>query len=309
MANKILFHVFVLRIAKLPLWLLYKLSDILFLLFITILPYRRKVIRENLKRAFPGKSDIELKRTRRQFYRYLADLFVEGLKNLTIKEKELRWRIKVSNPAVMNDLRSKKKNVLLVGGHYGNWEWIITAQSLLFEQQAIGLGKPLSNAYFDEKINALRGRFGMKIVNSSNYKGTITQDYANGFAMLTLSDQSPGDSLKSYWTDFLNQKTAVLFGAEQMAHQYDLAVVFFKLSRPKRGFYEMDLELICESPKNMKYGEITEKHTHLLEQQIIEKPELWLWSHKKWKREIPENLNDLMQKHKERFEFKNKPHR
>jgi len=304
MLNKILFHVFVLRLAKLPLFLLYKLSDLLYLLFNSILPYRRKVIRQNLKRSFPQKSEQELKRMQRQFYRYLADLFVEGLKNLSITEKELKKRISVRNPKIMSDLLAKKKNVLLVGGHYGNWEWVITAQALLFEQQAIGLGKPLSNGYFDQKINALRGRFGMKIVNANNYKNCISQEYPNGFAMLTLSDQSPGDSLKSYWTDFLNQTTAVLFGAEQMAHQYDLAVVFFKLSRPKRGFYEMELELICESPKGMAYGEITDKHTQLLEQQIVEKPNLWLWSHKKWKREIPTNRNELMQKHKEQFQAK-----
>ena len=296
-----LFHLFVLPLARLPLWLLYKLADFLFLLFISIVPYRKKVITENLKNAFPNLTKAEHKTIRRKYYRYLADLFVEGIKNLAIHQKSLKNRIKVQNPQLMQDLLAKKKNVLLVGGHYGNWEWVITVQSLLFEQQAIGLGKPLSNGYFDEKINALRARFGMKIVNAKNYKAAITEKYPQGFAMLTLSDQSPGDSLKSYWTNFLNQQTAVLFGAEQMAHEFDLAVVFFKLTRPKRGYYEMELELICESPKNMPYGEITEKHTALLEEQIKEKPELWLWSHKRWKREIPDDIKGLMQKGKENF--------
>jgi len=192
----------------------------------------------------------------------------------------------------------------LVGAHYGNWEMLITAQNILFEQHAIGLGKPLSNGFLDRKINAKRGRFGMTIVHAGNYKYFITKKYPNGFAMLNLSDQSPGDSLKSYWTNFLNQKTAVLYGAEQMAHDYDLAVVYFTLKKTSRGHYAMNLNLISESPRETKYGEITEKHTNILEQFIRTDPEYWLWSHKRWKREIPENIEFLMENRKKQFELK-----
>jgi KDO2-lipid IV(A) lauroyltransferase len=119
--------------------------------------------------------------------------------------------------------------------------------------------------------------------------------------MLTLSDQSPGDSLKSYWTKFLNQTTAVLYGAEQMAHRYDLAVVFVSLKKISRGHYLLHLNMICESPQNLPYGFITEQHTELLERQIRNQPEFWLWSHKRWKREVPRDLEALMQKHRDAF--------
>lgn len=302
--SKILFYLILLPLSKLPLGLLYLISDGLYVLFISIWPYRRKVIIQNLRRSFPDLSDGEIRVLRNKFYRHLADLLAEGIKNFGISEKELRQRISVSNPEVMQELSKSKKNILLVGGHFGNWEWVITSQALLFKQHAIGLGKPLSDGYLDKKINALRGRFGMDIVNAQNYKTYISRRYENGFAMLTLSDQSPGDSLKSYWTTFLNQQTAVLYGAEQMAHQYDLAVVFFSLDKPKRGHYIMDLQLICNSPKGLKYGELTQMHTRLLEAQIKRRPELWLWSHKRWKREIPENLEELMAERKKKFEAK-----
>jgi Kdo2-lipid IVA lauroyltransferase/acyltransferase len=181
---------------------------------------------------------------------------------------------------------------------------VITSQALLFEQHAIGLGKPLTNSYFDTKINALRGRFGMNIVHAKNYKDFISKPYEKGFAMLTLSDQAPGDSLRSYWMNFLNQQTPVLYGAEQMAHEYDLSVVFFSLKKVKRGHYSMRLELICESPRGLAYGAITEKHTKLLESQIMEAPEFWLWSHKRWKRSVPENLEAVMAQHKVTFDKK-----
>jgi KDO2-lipid IV(A) lauroyltransferase len=302
--SRLLYFFILFPASKLPLGILYLVADFLFLLFRTVWPYRKSVIETNLKNSFPEKSAAEIKKIRNQFYRHLADLFVEGNRNFGISAKELKSRITVGNPELMQELLDKKRNILLVGGHYGNWEWVITSQALLFEQHAIGLGKPLTNSYFDSKINALRGRFGMDIVHAKNYKEFISKPYEKGFAMLTLSDQAPGDSLRSYWMNFLNQLTPVLYGAEQMAHEYDLSVVFFSLKKVKRGHYTMHLELICESPKGLPYGAITEKHTQLLEAQIKEQPEFWLWSHKRWKRTIPENLEEVMAQHKAKFDKK-----
>jgi KDO2-lipid IV(A) lauroyltransferase len=302
--NRLFFHLILRPASKLPLGLLYLFADVLYLVFRTIWPYRKSVIERNLQNAFPDKSTAELKIIRNKFYRHLSDLLVESIRNFGISAKELKSRMQVENPELMNKLLNNKRNILLVGGHYGNWEWVISSQSLLFQQHAIGLGKPLSNSYLDQKINALRARFGMDIVHAKNYKDYISKTYENGFAMLTLSDQVPGHSLKSYWMCFLNQQTAVLYGAEQMAHECDLSVVFFSLKKIKRGYYSMHLELICESPKGLPYGAITEKHTRLLEDTIIEQPEFWLWSHKRWKRNIPEDLETVMAKHKEAFERK-----
>jgi Kdo2-lipid IVA lauroyltransferase/acyltransferase len=302
--NALLFQLVLYPISRLPLFVSYALADLLYIIFIFFWPYRKTVIETNLKNSFPEKSAAEIKKIRNQFYRHLADLFVEGIRNFGISAKELKSRVSLENPELMRQLLDKKRNILLVGGHYGNWEWVITSQALLFEQHAIGLGKPLTNSYFDTKINALRGRFGMDIVHAKNYKDFISKPYEKGFAMLTLSDQAPGDSLRSYWMNFLNQQTPVLYGAEQMAHEYDLSVVFFSLKKVKRGHYSMHLELICESPKGFSYGAITEKHTRLLENQITEQPEFWLWSHKRWKRTIPENLEEVMSQHKSTFDKK-----
>ncbi len=304
--SSILYYGILWPLSKLPLAVLYLLADFVYLLFVSVWPYRKKVIETNLKRSFPEKSQQELRLIQRKFYRHLADLLAESIKNFSISSDELLKRIEVEHPEVMHKLAEKHKNVLLLGGHYGNWEWVITSQALLFEQHAIGLGKPLSNGFFDKKINALRGRYGMDIVNAKNYKAFIAKEYDKGFAMLTLTDQSPGDSRKSYWMQFLNQPTAVLYGAEQMAHQYDLALVFFRLKKIKRGHYLMHLELIAESPKGLTYGTITERHTRLLEQQILEQPEFWLWSHKRWKREIPHDLETLMEQHRREFDLRYK---
>jgi KDO2-lipid IV(A) lauroyltransferase len=168
----------------------------------------------------------------------------------------------------------------------------------------VGIGKPLSSKFWDKKLNELRARFGMRIINHTNVNKCLTEWKNERLAILTLSDQSPGDSKKSFWTTFLHQPTAVLFGAELLANQYDMAVVFFHLKKIKRGHYSISLELITDAPRKEEYGYITLTHTQKLEQIINDTPQFWLWSHKRWKREIPENLQELQQLQRKNFEAK-----
>jgi KDO2-lipid IV(A) lauroyltransferase len=193
----------------------------------------------------------------------------------------------------MQKLFEKGKNVILVSGHYNNWEWLISAQNFLFPHQAFGIGMPMTSKFWDKKVNEQRQRFGMKVVHAKNYKAAFEAFKEKPFAVLNLSDQAPPDANKSYWTTFLNQPTPVLFGTEFMANEYDFAVVFFSTKKIKRGYYEIELQTITENPKELNYGEITEMHTRLLEKEIISKPEYWLWSHKRWKRAVPDNLEEL----------------
>jgi KDO2-lipid IV(A) lauroyltransferase len=304
MLAKIAYYILVYPISLLPLQIIYLFTDFFFLLIITIVPYRKKVIEGNLKRSFPEKSDREIKKIRNQFYRHFTDLLAEGVKNLSISENELRRRLTVQNPELMTKLFEKNQSVLLVSGHYNNWEWLITGQNLLFKHQAVGIGMPMTSAFWDKKINEQRSRYGMKILNSKNVRTAFEEMKNDVFATLILSDQSPGDARKAYWMEFLNQQTAILFGCEQMAHRYEQAVVFFVLHTVKRGHYSMELKLITDNPSSKNWGEITEIHTKLLEKEIIRNPQFWLWSHKRWKREIPSDLESLKLEQKTKFEAK-----
>ncbi len=298
------YYLLVIPLSILPLPILYVFTDFFYLLIITIIPYRKSVIEGNLKRSFPEKSEKELKRVKRAYYRHFTNLLAEGIKNLSISKAWLKRRFVVKNPAVMEELAKKGKNVLLVSGHYNNWEWLISAQPFLFPFKAYGIGMPLSSKFWDKRINARRSRFGMNVIHAGNYKSALTADSDELNAVLVLSDQSPGDARKSYWTRFLQQETAVLFGAEMLANELDYAVVFFTTRRKKRGYYEMELQLITDQPKTLSWGEITERHVRLLEMEIIENPEFWLWSHKRWKRSIPEDLEALKQQQREKFNQK-----
>lgn len=304
MLEKIGYYGFVLPLSYLPLWVLYIFTDFFFIILITVVPYRKKVIEDNIQRSFPELNKKERKRIKLKFYRHFTDILAEGIKNLSLSKDGYSKRFKVSNPEIMNKLYEKKKNVLLVSGHYNNWEWLITSQSILFPHQAFGIGMPMTSKFWDKKINEKRSRFGMNVVHAKNYKEELALHSEKIKSVLVLSDQSPGDSKKSYWMSFLNQETAVLFGTEIMAHQLNYAVVFFITRKIKRGHYEIELQLITDEPSTKSWGEITEAHVKLLEKEIIAAPEHWLWSHKRWKRTVPSDLVDLKQKQKAFFDEK-----
>ena len=286
-----------------PMRMMYIFTDFFYLLLISILPYRRKVVRKNINLSFPEKTKKEKRKIERKFYRHLTDLLAEGAKNLSISEKQLLRRFRVENPEVIERLFQQNKNVLLISGHYNNWEWLITGQNLLFSHQAVGIGMPLTNGFWNRKLNARRSRFGMKVIHSNNVYDFFNQNRETT-ATLVLADQSPGDSNKCYWLDFLNQKTGVVFGPELLANKYNQAVVYFSIHKKKRGHYIMRLNEITSSPRELPYGEITERFTRLLEKTIQAKPENWIWSHKRWKRKVPKDLDALRKQQKESFQKK-----
>jgi KDO2-lipid IV(A) lauroyltransferase len=301
MFARILYYIFVYPISLLPLVILYRFADLFYLLLITIIPYRKKIIENNLKKSFPNKNTIEIKQLKRDFYRHFSDLLIEGVKNISISKNQLIKRFKIINPEVIIELNQNNKSVILVSGHYNNWEWLITSLAFQIPQKAIGIGMPMSNKFWDKKINQKRERFGLKVLHAKNYKSYLENHPQTIFAILNLSDQSPGNSLKAFWMPFLNQQTAVLYGTEKMAHDFNYAVVFFKILKVRRGYYELTFEKICDNPRSTNWGYITEQHTRKLENLILKNPQYWIWSHNRWKREVPDNLNDLKSSQKNKF--------
>ena len=302
--SSVIFHVFVYPLSRLPLRFLYGLADLFYILLITIFPYRKNVIIRNLQRAFPDKNPAEIRLLQKKFYRHLADLLAEGINNLSISKEELSKRVRVVNPEILDELYIKGKSVILVAGHYNNWEWMITSQNDLFPHQAIGIGKPLKNGFWDQKLNQLRGRYGMLIAHAKNFKEILESQQNKPVSVLVLTDQSPRNGRRSYWMTFLHQDTPVLFGAEMMAFTYDYAVVYYTMTKVRRGFYEITLQTITEAPRLTSWGDITEAHTRLLEKDILEAPEYWLWSHKRWKKVVPEDLDLLKTEQKRDFDRK-----
>jgi KDO2-lipid IV(A) lauroyltransferase len=301
--NLLLYYLIVLPLSWLPLRIIYIFTNFISYLFIHYVPYREKIVLKNIKASFPFLRKEEIIQVKNNFYTHLGQLIAESIKNLSISKRILKKRFRFVNPEILDELYAKNKNVILVSGHFNNWEWMITSMALHLKHHCIGIGMPLKNGFWDKKLNERRARFGMTIGSSANIH-ELFESTPQPYATLLLSDQSPGDERKAYWMNFLYQQTPVIFGCEYLAHKYDHAVVYFEIKKMNKGYYDVSFELITDQPRTLKWGEITEAHTKLLEKSILKQPSGWLWSHNRWKKEVPRDLEQLKESQCKSFEEK-----
>jgi len=273
---------FVYLVALLPFRVMYGLSDLLFFFMYRVIGYRRKVVRENRVSSFPEKSIAEIKVIEKDFYEFLCDLTLETLKTLTISKEEALQRCTFIDHSIFDRLADEKRNVIIVMGHYGNWEWGGQTMSLVCKYQLYVIYKPLADKNFNDLIIKMRTRFGTKLYAFNTALREMLANRSTLNATAFIADQTPSPN-SAYWMKFMNQDTPVFTGTEKIARKLNYPVVYAKVSRPKRGFYEITLELLSENPKDTSEGEITEMHTKKLEKDIIENPAIWLWSHRRWK--------------------------
>lgn len=288
MGIKFFYYLFLLPVSRLPFWLLYLISDFIYLILYRIIGYRKKVVRTNLQLSFPEKEMNEIRSIEKKFYSHLCDLIVESIKAFTISSEEAQKRMVNRNVSLINRFYKENKHVVMVGGHYGNWELYAITIGLGLEHEALALYTSLTNKFMDEKVRTSRSKYGLGMYSSVKIRNLIKANEKNLYAVIFAADQSPRKKQRSFWLKFLNQETGVQFGTEKFAINHNAAVVFGNIYKVKRGYYEVEYELICEDATNTEYGFITKNHTERLEKIIQENPEYWLWSHKRWKHQRPE---------------------
>ncbi len=272
---------FIYLISLLPFPLLYALSDF-FYLILKVSGYRHKVIVTNLTNSFPDKSREEISRLASEYNRYLCDLVFETLKTLNMSAEETRRRCTFVNIPGLDELRKRNQSFIIVMGHHGNWEWAGPAFTLNTVFQLNVIYRPLSNPYFERMMVKMRTRFGTKITPVKNTLREMVADRGKLTATAFIADQT-ATKKDAYWTTFLNQDTATFTGPEKLAKKFGYPVVYMKVSRPSRGRYVVSPEILIEDPSATREGEITERFTKRLEQDIIAEPTIWLWSHRRWK--------------------------
>ena len=282
MITKIFYYILILPLSLLPYPLLYLLADIVFLIMYRVIGYRKEVVFANLKNSFPNKSKQEIKIIMSDFYHHLCDIIMESIKGFTISEKQLRKRLIIKNPEFSNYFADRGQSIIFVGGHYNNWEICAQAFAMYSNHKCIGIYKPLSNAFINNKIYTSRSKYGMHLISMKQTKKSF-EEGNEAKAIVFGSDQNPANPKRAYWMQFLKQDTSVLFGVERYAKEYNWPVVFVSISKVKRGHYEVEYSLITDKPTEQPHGKITEDFTKRLEQDIINQPQYWLWSHKRWK--------------------------
>ena len=268
----------------LPTRLLYMFSSVLFVFVFYIVGYRRKVVRNNLKLCFPEKSDKETRNIAKKFYQHFCDMIFESIRSLSISEAEIKKRFKFTNIELLQELEKENKSIMLMCAHYGSWEWIFILQRYTnFNGYAVY--KKLNNKYFDKLVKNIRAKYNTYLITTKQTVFKLRELKSKDELALFgfLSDQSPKARKAKHWKEFMGIKVPVYTGAEGLAKELDMTVMFFKTKKIKRGYYETTFKTIALNPKEYKDYEITDMFLNYLEELIYEAPEFYLWTHKRWK--------------------------
>lgn len=273
-----------------PFTLLYAFSDLCFLLLFYLIGYRKKVVFDNLKKSFPNKTEQELVQIQKKFYRYFCDLVLETFKTLTISKKAMLKHCSLTDEALklLNEYARNKENVILVLGHKGNWEWAGNAFALQAQQKLFVIYHPLENHYFDQLMYRMRSRFGVGLIPMKDTLRKMLEQRTTLNATAFIADQTPQPQ-NAYWADFLHQDTPLFLGTEKIALKLNLKVLYVSVKRVKRGVYQVDIkkDQVLDPKLYQEEGSLTKAHLQLLENDIIQEPYTWLWTHKRWKYKRP----------------------
>ena len=280
----IIVYPLLLLVSILPFRLLYMVSDIVYLLIFYVIGYRRKTVRENLTLVFPEKPITEIKQIEKKFYKHMCDMFLEMIKSMSASKKEIAKRFVITNPEEFKRLESLDKSIITMFGHYASYEWSMVVENYI-NFKGYGVYKKIKNDYFDALVRRIRSKYNTTLITTKETRQVMTdlnrkgEKYMIGF----LSDQSPKYYTNNHWATFMNIKVPTFVGAEVLAKKLDMTVIYLKISKVKRGYYEAEVMTLTENPKAKENFEITDLFLEQLEDQIKAAPEYYLWTHKRWK--------------------------
>lgn len=268
---------------RLPLPALYLLADLLFVVFFYLFRYQRRLITENLTRAFPDYTRAQIRRVAASSYRNSLDLLVETIKATRMGKNELRHRTRLENPELLDQLAEKSRTIIVAGAHQGNWEWLQLTCSAELELPLAALYKPLNHEGLDALLLDLRGRFGSSLISATSPLPALVQ-FARSPGVIALNaDQGPRPDEEKYWSRFLDQDTAFFPGLEKLARLLDAPVVFVHTHRAARGYYRISFTVITDKPRSLPEGTVMERYIRCVESQVRAAPADWLWLYKRWK--------------------------
>ncbi len=276
---------FLLRlISRLPFPVLYRLSDLLFVIGYYVVGYRKAMVKRNLINSFPEKSSQQIAQIEKAFYRNLCDYAMETLKLLTLTSEELRKRMHFTNPEKFTAYAAQQQSVLLLSSHQFNWEWLLASGMLWLQAPVDFIYQPINNSFFDKFMQTCRTRFGGYAIKRNEVARELAKrkDVVRGIAI--VADQYPGlKGDKRIQIRFLNQDTVFFFGSQQMANLTQYPVLYAVVERIKRGYYTCTLVQVGEPPYDKNSVAVVEAYARAVEQVIQQHPSGWLWSHNRWK--------------------------
>lgn len=272
-----------------PFWLLYRLSDLLYFLCYYVFRVRRRVVHTNLRFIFPSYPKQAINRIEKETYRNFCDVILEAIKGFTLSPKELSARYILTNPEVSNMLEKNqtgKHSIIAFMPHFNNWEWGVSLQFQL-NYKMFCIYKKLHNKIMDDILRKKRSLYGVELVNKDQMARVLVKNRSIRGLYGLIADQRPSGDQEQYKVHFFNHAIPCFAGPELIAKTFNYPVVYCKIERIKRGFYQLTAIPITDNPKSMPEGEISQRCFSLLEAQIKESPGSWMWLHNRFKKLIP----------------------
>lgn len=274
-------------LSLLPWSVMYFIGDGIYVLIYYVLGYRKKVVLNNLKIAFPEKTQSERNRIAKDFYHNFVDTFMETIKLISISPKEFDKRCTI-DATLLNELQATGQDIQLHTGHFFNWEFVNLGVAKNYKGRFIGVFMPLSNQAFNQLILKMRGQFGTILVGVPEFRNSFHNYTKEQYALGLVADQKPSNPSKAYWVPFFGKLTPFYAGPEKGAVRMNTAVVMLNFYKVKRGYYKIDYSVLTTTPKELPAGTITKKLIEYIEQCVRERPSNYLWSHKRFKFEYDE---------------------
>jgi len=278
-------------ISLLPLWFLYLIGDMLLFIVFHFVGYRKKVVLSNLAIAFPDKTEREKLQIAKRFYRNFTDTLMESIKLFSAGE-ELIKKMFVGNVDGLNALAEKGKNIQIHAMHNFNWEIVNLGVSRLLKKPFLAVYQPISNKFFDGIFGEIRSRYGTKLIPANDFKNNFIQHENDQYLIALVADQNPGNPAKAWWLNFFGRSAPFVKGPEKAARDRNTTVVFANFFKVSRGVYSFETELVTEDLSLLAEGELTKHYLKYIEARIIERPDNYLWSHRRWKHSYKDSYAD-----------------
>jgi len=278
-------------VSLLPLRVLYILADLIYLVGYRILGYRRKVVLNNLQLVFPEKTGAEHKKIAGKFYHNFIDSIIESIKMVSASDAYIKKRVS-GNWELLNDLYKTGRSCQIHLGHTFNWEWANLAGSKAMHYTFLGVYMPITNQALDRVFRKIRSKSGSVLLPATDMRRAMIPWRNQQYCIGLVADQAPANPEKCFWLNFFGKPTAFVTGPETGARSGNIPVVFANIEKPRRGHYKVVLTLAEEQPAALEKGELTLRYARYLENAIRQQPDMWLWSHRRWKREWKEEYKN-----------------
>lgn len=276
-------------LSLLPWLIIYALSDLLYVLAYHVFGYRKRVVLDNLYKAFPELSETERIRIAKRFYHNFTDTLLESIKVISMSERALDRHFSVNEEsiALISGIVKSGKTCQIHAMHNFNWEIVNHGVSRALDVPFLAVYMPLKNKVLEKIFRQMRSRYGTVLVPATAFKKNfeaVEQDYSKtAYALALVADQSPGKPAEAWWLNFLNTPTGFIPGPERAARERNLTVVFGHFYKIRRGCYTFDAEIAAENAAVTSPGELTLAYARYVEDCIRKNPDNYLWSHRRWK--------------------------